>query len=164
MNNLELKVDALIKLCIAEDDESREKAKRKLRRLAIAPNKPAAKFDIETEVQKFMMELAIPDHLKGYPYIVQAVVLATQDRKVVEHITGQMGVYQKIADTFEDSPNRVERSIRSCIDAAWIRCDPDVLNKYFGCVVSASMGRPTNSEFIARAANIILMRMKGVSV
>ena len=41
----------------------------------------------------------------------------------------------------------------------WARGDLDVLEKYFGNTVSASRGKPTNGEFIARMANVVKGRV-----
>ena len=46
-------------------------------------------------------------------------------------------------------------AIRHLIEVTWARGDLDVLEKYFGNTVSASRGKPTNGEFIARMANVV---------
>ena len=72
-------------------------------------------------------------------------------------------LYPQVAKTFGTTPSRVERAIRHAIEVAWNRGDLDVLDKYFGNTVSASKGKPTNSEFIARVANIVRQRMKNAA-
>ena len=47
------------------------------------------------------------------------------------------------------------RAIRHLIEVTWARGDLDILEKYFGNTVSASRGKPTNGEFIARMANVV---------
>jgi two-component system response regulator (stage 0 sporulation protein A) len=56
---------------------------------------------------------------------------------------------------FDTTPARVERAIRHLIEVTWARGDLDILEKYFGNTVSASRGKPTNGEFIARMANVV---------
>jgi two-component system response regulator (stage 0 sporulation protein A) len=48
-----------------------------------------------------------------------------------------------------------QRAIRHLIEVTWARGDLDILEKYFGNTVSASRGKPTNGEFIARLANVV---------
>ena len=55
------------------------------------------------------------------------------------------------------------RSIRHLIEVTWSRGDLDVLDKYFGNTISASRGKPTNGEFIARMANVIKLRMRSAA-
>ena len=58
------------------------------------------------------------------------------------------------------TPARVERAIRHLIEVTWFRGDLDILEKYFGNTVSASRGKPTNGEFIARMANVVRQRLR----
>jgi two-component system response regulator (stage 0 sporulation protein A) len=46
----------------------------------------------------------------------------------------------------------VERAIRHAIEVAWSRGNLDALQRYFGGIVSAEKGRPTNAECIATLA------------
>ena len=68
-----------------------------------------------------------------------------------------IGATSRLAEyvEFDTTPARVERAIRHLIEVTWSRGDLDVLNKYFGNTVSASRGKPTNGEFIARMANVV---------
>ena len=43
----------------------------------------------------------------------------------------------------------VERAIRHSIEVAWARGEMDINNQMFGNTISATKGKPTNSEFIA---------------
>ena len=54
----------------------------------------------------------------------------------------------------------VERAIRHAIEVAWARGEMDVNNKVFGNTISASKGKPTNSEFIAMIADKLRLEMK----
>lgn len=53
----------------------------------------------------------------------------------------------------------MERAIRHAIEVAWDRGDLDTLQRFFGNTVSNTKGKPTNSEFIARIANVVRQRM-----
>ena len=58
------------------------------------------------------------------------------------------------------TPARVERAICHLIEVTWSRGDLDILEKYFGNTVSASRGKPTNGEFIARMANVVKAKVQ----
>lgn len=70
------------------------------------------------------------------------------------------GLYPQIAAKFDTTASRVERGIRHLIEVTWIRADMDILCGYFGNTVSPDRGKPTNSEFIARIANVVRQRMR----
>ena len=46
------------------------------------------------------------------------------------------------------------------ISVAWARGEMDVNNSMFGNTISASKGKPTNSEFIAMIADKLRLEMK----
>ena len=55
------------------------------------------------------------------------------------------------------TPSRVERAIRHAIEVAWGRGKQE---RIFGYTVSASKGKPTNSEFIAMIADKLRLELK----
>lgn len=161
MNKLERQVNALMRLCTAEDNDSYEAAKREVKRLMACPGRGDEKtLDIENEIQNLLLELGVPDHLAGYPYLARAILMVVKDRKQILDICGPDGLYRKLAREFDATHTRVERAIRHCVETAWTRCDLDVLGRYFGNIIDPAKGKSTNSEFIARVANVIRMRMK----
>ena len=160
MTDLEKKLDALMRLCTAEDNDSYEAAKKEVRSLMTAAEKPKAEPGLEAEVCRVLTELGVPDHLTGHPYLVQAIMLVAKDRKQINNVSKPHGLYYTLAESFDTTPMRVERAIRHAVETAWLRCDVDVLNRYFGNIIDPMKGKTTNSEFIARVANVIRMRMK----
>ncbi len=159
MSNLEKQVAVLMRLCIAEKETDRRRAREELRSLLKAPVVMGG--DPEDLVREVLLELGAPDHLAGHPYLVQGILLVLEDRNYMANVMS--GLYPRLAEMFDSTPSRIERSIRHVIEVAWSRGDLDVLNQYFGNTVSASKGKPTNSEFIARVANIVRQRMKGAA-
>ena len=109
--------------------------------------------DPEQEIRRILLELGAPDHLVGHPYVIRAILLVISDRLYINSIT--FGLYPQLAVEFDTTPARVERAIRHLIEVTWARGDLDILEKYFGNTVSASRGKPTNGEFIARMANVV---------
>ncbi|MBR4990285.1 MAG: sporulation initiation factor Spo0A C-terminal domain-containing protein [Oscillospiraceae bacterium] len=113
--------------------------------------------DPEQEIRRILLELGAPDHLVGHPYVIRAIQLVISDRLYINSIT--FGLYPQLAVEFDTTPARVERAIRHLIEVTWARGDLDILEKYFGNTVSASRGKPTNGEFIARVANVVKGRV-----
>ena len=118
-------------------------------------------MDPEQEVRRILLELGAPDHLVGHPYVIRAILLVVGDQLYINHIT--FGLYPQLAVEFDTTPARVERAIRHLIEVTWIRGDIDVLDRYFGNTISASRGKPTNGEFIARIANVVKARLREVA-
>ena len=65
-----------------------------------------------------------------------------------------------LAHKYKTTPSRVERAIRHAIEVAWGRGQQDVVESIFGYTVSASKGKPTNSEFIAMIADKLRLELK----
>ena len=116
------------------------------------------KLSIESMVTGIIHEIGVPAHIKGYQYLREAIIIAVNDMDVINAITKVL--YPQVAKTFQTTPSRVERAIRHAIEVAWDRGDLDTLQRFFGYTVSNTKGKPTNSEFIARIANVVKQRMK----
>ena len=153
MRILEMQVDALMRLCAAEKESDRIRAREELRKMLENRQLGRAGTDPEYLIRELLLELGAPDHLVGHPYVIRAILLVIQDRLYINNIT--FGLYPQLAGEFDTTPARVERAIRHLIEVTWSRGDLDILEHYFGNTVSASRGKPTNGEFIARIANVV---------
>ena len=151
MKLLEKKVEAVMRLCVSDNEKDRDKLREEIRHYLI--HFDPGKKDPELEVRRILLELGAPDHLVGHPYVIRGILLVMEDRMYINNIT--MILYPKLAVEFDTTPARVERAIRHLIEVTWYRGDVDVLDKYFGNTVSASRGKPTNGEFLARMANVV---------
>lgn len=156
MSNIEKRVDAVCACLLAEDPVSRNKARDRLR--SLMSNSPVKSVDAESITRDLFMELGAPEHLMGHEYAVEAVLLVVESRTFIDNIT--FGLYPAIAAKHDATASRVERAIRHLIETTWLRGDPETLFSYFGNTVSASRGKPTNGEFIARMANVVKFRMR----
>ena len=116
---------------------------------------------IENMVTNIIHEIGVPAHIKGYQYLREAIIIATQDMDVINAITKVL--YPQVAKTFQTTPSRVERAIRHAIEVAWDRGDLDTLQRFFGYTVSNTKGKPTNSEFIALIADKLQLQLKNSS-
>ena len=156
MSILELKVDALLRLCAAEDPQEQKMLRKEL--VELMKHKWQSSADPEYLIRQLLLELGAPDHLVGHPYVVQAVMLCLENRMYIDNIT--FGLYPQLAAAFDTTAARVERAIRHLVEVTWSRGDLEVLNRYFGNTVSPEKGKPTNGEFVARISNIIKLRLK----
>ena len=105
----------------------------------------------EAWVDSVFLELGIPQNVKGYDYLMAAVLLATDEPELIRAITKEL--YPRVADFFNTTTSCVERSMRHALELAWNNSEPRTLFKLFGHTASATQGKPTNSNFIAIMSN-----------
>lgn len=160
MSILEAKINALMRLCMADSEPARKEAQQEVKRL-MSTRSYVDPVDPEYAVQELLLELGAPDHLIGHPYMIEAILMVLKDRKNIDNITFVM--YPTLAAKFDTTAARVERAMRHLVEVTWNRGDIDVLSGYFGNTVSPEKGKPTNGEFIARCANIVRMRLKNAA-
>lgn len=151
-------LDAVMRCLTAETEEDRESARNEIRELLDGAERTAVKQDAETMVRDILVDIGVPEHLTGHPYLVTAICAAVEDGTYLKNITSDL--YPTVAMTHGTTPSRAERAIRHAIECGWDRGDLEVMQHYFGNTISISKGKPTNSEFIARLANVVRMRMK----
>lgn len=120
--------------------------------------RPYGSRNLEERVTEIIHEIGVPAHVKGYQYLRAAIIMAVEDRSVVDAITKQL--YPDVAKAFKTTASRVERAIRHAVELAWDRGNVDTLNSYFGYTISGSKGKPTNSEFIAMIADRLQLQRK----
>ena len=114
--------------------------------------------NLEALVTNLIHEIGVPAHIKGYQYLREAIMMVVQDIDVINQITKQL--YPEIAERYRTTPSRVERAIRHAIEVAWARGKNDAVESIFGYTISASKGKPTNSEFIAMIADKLRLEIK----
>ena len=116
--------------------------------------------NLEALVTNVIHEVGVPApaHIKGYQYLREAIMLVVNDIDVINQITKQL--YPEIADKYSTTPSRVERAIRHAIEVAWGRGQQEAVENIFGYTISASKGKPTNSEFIAMIADKLRLELK----
>ena len=150
---IEKKLDAIIRHLTAETDAEKKKTLVALRQIAADLEMVPDDRSLEYDVCQILLDIGVPEHIKGYRCLVMAICIACQHPELSVRITKE--IYPAVAKELGSMPGRVERDIRHAIEIAWDRCDLDTLRRYFGNTVSPLKGRPTNSEFIARIANIV---------
>ena len=114
--------------------------------------------NLEALVTNVIHEVGVPAHIKGYQYLREAIIMVVNDIDVINQITKSL--YPQIANRFNTTPSRVERAIRHAIEVAWGRGQQEAVESIFGYTISASKGKPTNSEFIAMIADKLRLELK----
>lgn len=102
-----------------------------------------------------LTEFGIPAHIKGYSYLRDAIIISLNDKHTLSSVTKRL--YPTIANKYQTTPSRVERAMRHAIEVAWSRGNINALNTQFGYVVDPTKGRPTNSEFIYKVVDNIIV-------
>lgn len=156
MLTLERKINAVMRYCLADDQASRVKAQEEIRTLL--EKNADRRTDPESVLRSILLDIGVPDRVTGHSYLLAAAAMCLHDDTVLKHITGQL--YPALAKDFGLTASRVERAIRHAIETAWLRADPDVLQRYFGNTVAPDKGKPTNGEFIARICAEARQQMK----
>ena len=126
--------------------------------IEIAPESKKDEGNLEALVTNVIHEVGVPAHIKGYQYLREAIMMVVNDIDIINQITKQL--YPEIADKYKTTPSRVERAIRHAIEVAWGRGQTETVESIFGYTVSASKGKPTNSEFIAMIADKLRLELK----
>lgn len=108
---------------------------------------------LENEITAILHKIGIPAHIKGHFYLRRAIFLTVIDMSLIKAVTKSL--YPDVAKYYRTTSSCVERAIRYAIELAWNRGDLDTLHAYFEYTISASRGKPTNSEFIAMIADLL---------
>jgi two-component system, response regulator, stage 0 sporulation protein A len=120
--------------------------------VTITKRKPVSYYrDLELEVSRIIQSLNIPPHFKGYSYLRDAIILASQDPALINKVTKDL--YPLIAEQHHTTMNRVERAMRFAIETAWNKGDVQTLHNLFGYCVDDKKGKPTNASFIAKISD-----------
>lgn len=111
---------------------------------------------LELRISRFLRQLGVPAHIKGYQYLRKAIITAIKDPEVMSGVTKIL--YPDIAKMYGTTASGVERAMRKAIDTAWDRGSGNCLRRCFGYAAGLQVGKPTNSEFIATIADILYLQ------
>lgn len=107
---------------------------------------------MESKIRKIVLQLGVPQHLKGYKYIKTAVRRVCANPDELDAVTRCL--YPEVAKEHKTTPSRVERAIRHAIEWTFSYSDPDTIVEMFGNSVYRT-GKVTNSQFIAAIAEVV---------
>lgn len=119
-------------------------------------NRPSSPDNIIRYVSGLLLSAGIPAHILGFLYLRTAIMMVVENPECAHCMSQHL--YPPVAQHFETTPSRVERSIRNAIETMWNRSTPVTLERAFGKHAGQMITRPSNSEFIALAAERIRMR------
>lgn len=160
MTDMELlteKVDAITAFMMASTQQERNRAELRIRNLQARTSNTAE--NAEQILRRILFELGAPDHLVGYQYTIDAVLMVVDDPKAINKLSGD-GLYLQVGQKNGVSGSKVERGIRFVVDRVFLNCDTKIMCRYFGNTVSPDRGKATNGEFIARMANVVREQLK----
>lgn len=105
----------------------------------------------ESIISKMLHRIGVPAHLQGYHYLRHGILISIKNYQGTSSITKT--IYPEVAETFETTTSRVERSIRHAIEVTWKNGNKMLLESFFG--KRNNNKKPTNGEFIAVLSEII---------
>jgi two-component system, response regulator, stage 0 sporulation protein A len=108
-------------------------------------------ISLEVKITNILHEVGVPAHIKGYTFLREAIQMVANDIELLGVMT--KGLYPAIAKKHNTTASRVERAIRHGIEIASVRGKAETIDKLFGYTTNNGKGKPTNSEFIAMAAD-----------
>ncbi len=116
---------------------------------SICARKTAEEGGLESTVTEIIQKMGVPANVKGYRYLRNAVMVATEDMTVLDSVTKRL--YPIVAMNNHTTPTRVERAIRHAITTAWDRQngDKEFIEDKLRCRICFDGDKPTNSELIA---------------
>lgn len=106
---------------------------------------------LQVSITKTLHELGVPSHIKGYQYLREGITIVYLHPEIVGGITKEL--YPMIAEKYNSTTSRVERSIRHAIEVSWNRGNWELMEEIFGHSVDIDKAKPTNSEFIVTIAD-----------
>lgn len=108
----------------------------------------------EHAVTEIINSVGVPAHIRGYHYLREAIVRIVDEP---DKPNSNKLIYASVAQQFNTTASRVERSIRHAIEVAWVRGDTNYMRKY---IAHSSKRKPTNSEFIAHISDFLHLQTK----
>lgn len=118
--------------------------------------KKADKAARDEQITQKIKEIGVPPHIKGFLYIKEAVSLVLENPDNLNKVTKSL--YPGIADNFDTTAARVERSIRHAIGITWTGNRISHISKTIGYSEEQLGSKPSNSRFIAMVADAIRIK------
>lgn len=118
--------------------------------------------NLQISISKMLHDLGIPSHIKGYQFLRDAVNMIFDNPNMIGGITKEL--YPELADKYNTTVSRVERSIRHAVEVSWNRGDIELMEKIFGHSVDIDRAKPTNSEFIVTVADKLRLDFHKIGV
>jgi two-component system response regulator (stage 0 sporulation protein A) len=104
-------------------------------------------------IAELLLSLGVPNRFKGFDCLREAITLVLEDDRLLASVTKEL--YPKVGERCGLTASLVERNLRHLIEHTWTHGDLERLYEVFGSTVRANKGKPTNSSFIARLADVV---------
>lgn len=158
MTDLEMKMEALIR-CVGPAAFSRAMAQiqKQPEPTVWQPKELPAAKEIQKAARELLTELGMPAHLLGYHYSVTALRLMIEEPGYLKAMTKEL--YPDVGQIHDTDPARVARTIRHGVECVWGRGQSDMLERYWGNSINPYSEWPSNSEFLAKCAELLRERL-----
>lgn len=118
--------------------------------------------DSENEMKKriteVLKEIGMPMNLLGFEYTRYFILLVLQGKNKYIQSLKMTQYYEKIAQYYDSTVSRVERSMRQAMKITFSNISPDILEKYFGNTIISKTGKPTNTVFIKSLIDYFMLQ------
>lgn len=108
-------------------------------------------LSLKKGINDIFMKVGLPRHLKGYNYLVTAIILVCGNINLLGEITKEL--YPQIARIHGTTASRVEQAIRHVLKCTWQSGCQRELEQLFGSRINKKV---CNSEFISTVAGEML--------
>ncbi len=115
-------------------------------------------LDLESDVTNTLYQLGIPNHLRGFAYLRDAVLLSVENIEMLTSVTKIL--YHEVAKLHNSTNMRVERAIRHAIELAAREGNLAAMETLTGYPFHTKKTKPSNSELIAYLTDIFRLRYK----
>lgn len=157
MKDQERTINLLVSIALSDNEKERAMLKQQLLDLAVENRgTEIVARTLRDYAEDLLTEVGVPSSHKGFESLVHALCLVVEHPEYGNQITYVL--YHEVARIQGTKWTQVERNIRQSIEAAWDRCDMDVLHKYFCNTIHMDKGKPTNCHFINQMARHLKRR------
>lgn len=122
-----------------------------------APTKSTRSDFLEMELIALLREVGIPAHMSGYRYLKEAILQNLERQPTQPFVLKDL--YERVAQKCFTTTLKVDRSIRTSINRAWLKENHDRMDSLFGYHEVNASNKPTSAEFIATMTE----NMRGIS-
>jgi len=119
-----------------------------------AQQEPDLKLD--QAISELLNQVGVPPNFKGYLYLRDCIKLVAKDFDRLGSI--MKTVYPVVAEKYNTTPQKIERTIRHALEVTWERGNLEMLNELFSNTIDADRGKATNTLFIAKLADEIRLK------
>lgn len=111
-------------------------------------------ISLKKKLTLLLHSIGMPSHIKGYKYIIDAILLLYNNPGMRGVITSKL--YAQVACKYETKSCCVERTMRHAIEISWCRGDYQIIESIFGHSIDPCKAKPTNTEYIVTIADKLL--------